>query len=577
MKLRRKITALLLSVIILAGTLPVSVSAKSTKLIALTFDDGPSTYTPTLLDGLKERGAKVTFFMTGHNANNYPSLVKRAWQEGHQICMHSYNHELLTNLSDTQIKENLRKTNNALDKAIGYDLRYSLRPPYGGYSDRVLNAVGVPSYYWSVDTRDWESRNADAAYRQFMNAAKDGSIVLMHDIYSTTVTAALRAIDTLKSQGYEFVTVNELLVRRGITPTAGEIYFKAYPGSHGTDDTLKKPEISYKDTSDGKKVFISGDSRARIYYTTDGTQPTPTSCKRYSSPFSVKDGTKITAICVYDWNGFKTETVSKTVSYTQLSAPKISVKGSTMSFYGLPEGSSYYYTDDDSIPTSSSEKYTGSFTAKPDTVYTVTGSCPGYKGGECIRVCFGASGWLYTDCDTSCWYFAACDRAVGMKLITLKDRTLSANSELNRAELAELIYKAAGSPAVEEYVDLDDVPLGSAYSAAVSWAYNTGISLGCGEGLFMPDSTASREQLCAMLVRYLRSCGVDLSEYDPSAIGDFSDSDEAEPCLIEELGVMCALGIIRGYGDGTLCPKAPVTRAEAVTMLLRTLDFLDSL
>ena len=198
--------SILLSLVLLLSLVPISASAKSSKLIALTFDDGPGyANTPTLLAGLKERGVHVSFFMTGQNAKANPELVKQAWKDGHQICSHTYNHAELTALSDRDIKEQLSKTDKILDDAIGYDLKYQLRPPYGAYSDRVLKAANVPCYYWSVDTRDWESRNADAAYREFMRAARDGSIVLMHDLYSTTVTAALRAVDTLLDEGYEFV------------------------------------------------------------------------------------------------------------------------------------------------------------------------------------------------------------------------------------------------------------------------------------------------------------------------------------------------------------------------------------
>lgn len=135
-----KIMAMLLAVLLLVGIMPPKAQAAgSTKLIALTFDDGPSSAnTGRLLDGLKARGAHVSFFMTGENAKRNPSLVKRAYEEGHQICSHTYDHALLTKLSNSEIRSELDKTNKILDDAIGYDLAYSLRPPYGGYNDRVF-------------------------------------------------------------------------------------------------------------------------------------------------------------------------------------------------------------------------------------------------------------------------------------------------------------------------------------------------------------------------------------------------------------------------------------------------------
>ena len=134
MKKFKTITAMLLVTLLLVGIMPPKVQAAGgTKLIALTFDDGPSSAnTGRLLDGLKARGAHVSFFMTGENAKRNPSIVKRAYEEGHQICSHTYNHALLTNLSNSEIKSQLNKTNKILDNAIGYNLNYSLRPPYGG-------------------------------------------------------------------------------------------------------------------------------------------------------------------------------------------------------------------------------------------------------------------------------------------------------------------------------------------------------------------------------------------------------------------------------------------------------------
>lgn len=571
-----KITAVLLAVLLLVGIMPPNAQAVgSTKLIALTFDDGPSAAnTGRLLDGLKARGAHVSFFMTGQNAKRNPSLVKRAYEEGHQICSHTYDHALLTNLKNSEIKAQLDKTNKILDDAIGYDLSYCLRPPYGGYNDRVLSTANTPCYYWSVDTRDWESRNANSAYNMFLRYARDGSIVLMHDLYGTTVTAALNAIDTLQKQGYEFVTLSELQVRRGITPTAGKIYFDVYPTSHGTDKPLSNPVISYQQTDGGKKVIIKGDSRARIIYTTDGTDPTPEHGYRYKGAFSVNDKTTVKAISVVYWNGFKSGIVSKKISYTTLATPKITAADGKITLTGTTAGASYYYTANGAVPTSSSMRYTGSFTAVPDTVYTVKGIGGGYYSSASVWATYGASGKLYTDVKPGIWYYAAADRAVGEGILELTGTKLLPHSAVTRAQLVTMLYRMAGSPTVSGDMPFDDVPESAKYHDAVKWAYKSGITIGCGYGKFEPDELVTREQTCAFLTRYAEHLGKGLSGLDKTAIDAFADSSAVEPSIAYSVNAMCALGVVRGYEDGTIGPRYPITRAEAAVMLTRLEDAL---
>lgn len=577
MKKAKRVTVLALAIVMLVGLVPAPAQAKTgTKLIALTFDDGPSAaYTPQLLDGLKKRGAHVSFFVTGENAKRNPSIVKRAWQEGHQICSHTYKHTMLSSLSDSEIKADLSKTNKIIDEAIGIDFAYQLRPPYGDYNKRVLAAVNTPCYYWSVDTRDWESLNTNAAYNQFIRAAKDGSIVLMHDIHKTTIPAALKAIDTLQAQGYEFVTLNELLVRRGITPTAGKIYFSAYPDSYGTDPGIQDPVISYKDSSAGKRVFITGDSRAKIYYTTDGTDPMPYKSKQYKGSFAVPDGTTVKAICVIYWNSFRSKVVTKKIQYTSLKEPTIKVESGKISFGGLPEGTTYYYTTNGTVPDESSIKYTGKITAVPGTVYTVRGYTPGYRNGGWSWLTYSEFGKTYSDAVPDCWYYNDTDRAISEGLLDYNGSELDAYSTVTRAELVMMLYRLAGTPPIEtEAAVFVDVPEKGSYIDAVEWAYAAGITNGVGEDRFDPAKEVSREQMFAMLARYIRWDGSKMIRADKSCLTDFTDANELEPCLEDDVSAMCASGIVRGYGNGLLCPKAHVRRAEAASALVRTEDFL---
>lgn len=180
------------------------------KLVALTFDDGPSyQITESLLDGLKERNAKVTFFVLGSRAEQYKDVVQRAYMDGHTIASHSYDHKNLLNLDAESLAEDLNKANKAVLDATGAD-PFALRPPYGNYSQEVIDASKMPVVLWNVDTEDWKNRDAEITYQNIMDHIEDGSIILMHDLYGTSVEAALKLIDDLADQGYAFVSLEEL-------------------------------------------------------------------------------------------------------------------------------------------------------------------------------------------------------------------------------------------------------------------------------------------------------------------------------------------------------------------------------
>lgn len=220
--MKKRVTSILLSICLVAGMvfgLPgVMASAKGDKLIAITFDDGPGPYTAGLLDGLKERGAKATFFMLGQNAAVYPDLVKRAADEGHEIANHSWSH-INFNSSETtaaDIEKQIMDTNAELEKADGK--KYHLvRCPYGESNDTVVSVANSPIIYWTIDTNDWKNTDNPSATRDaIVSGAYDGAISLEHDIHENSVVGTLQAIDILKEDGYTFVTVSELIQRRGI-------------------------------------------------------------------------------------------------------------------------------------------------------------------------------------------------------------------------------------------------------------------------------------------------------------------------------------------------------------------------
>lgn len=180
--------------------------------VALTFDDGPSPkYTPLLLDGLKERNVRATFFLLGKNMKENQELVQRMQAEGHLLGNHTYNHVQLNKIPETTARQEILKTNNEIYEATGKYPEY-MRPPYGAWKKNMELCVEMLPVFWDIDTLDWKSQNVDAILKAAGEEPEDGSIILMHDEYQTSVEAALLLIDRLKEKGYEFVTVDELIV-----------------------------------------------------------------------------------------------------------------------------------------------------------------------------------------------------------------------------------------------------------------------------------------------------------------------------------------------------------------------------
>ena len=231
MQHRKKLLSLLLIPLLVLSAFPNSdgavaaQSAVTPQYIALTFDDGPSPETTEhLLDGLKERGAHATFFLIGEQIDGIEDVVTRMRDEGHQVGNHTYSHTRLDRGSAAGLGE-LDKADAQLCEALG-EGEYWVRPPWGFVSDTIKKSVSVPLIYWSVDTEDWRTHNADLIAHTIVENAQNGDIVLLHDIYPASVDAALRAIDTLSAQGYQFVTVEELFSRCGVTPLSGHFYVR---------------------------------------------------------------------------------------------------------------------------------------------------------------------------------------------------------------------------------------------------------------------------------------------------------------------------------------------------------------
>ena len=179
--------------------------------IAITFDDGPHpSYTAQLLDGLKERGIHATFFVTGEHAEANPEIIKRMQEEGHLIGNHTYSHIQLTEKNREIFREELIRTNEIIEEITGEEVQY-VRPPYGSWDKSFEKELNMFPVLWNVDPLDWCSKNVACITRKIVSKAEENDIILMHDYYETSVTAALRAIDELMEGGYTFVTVEDIL------------------------------------------------------------------------------------------------------------------------------------------------------------------------------------------------------------------------------------------------------------------------------------------------------------------------------------------------------------------------------
>lgn len=193
--------------------------------VALTYDDGPHpTVTHDILDVLEKYDSRATFFVVGSRVSWNEDSVKRASKLNCEIANHTYNHKILTSASNDEIASEISKTNNIVKQITGKS-PVLMRAPGGSFNSRVKSEVGMPLIQWSVDTLDWKSRNASSVISVVKNNACDGSIILMHDLYGSTAEATETIVPWLISEGYQLVTVSELMQLKGIDMKSGNVYF----------------------------------------------------------------------------------------------------------------------------------------------------------------------------------------------------------------------------------------------------------------------------------------------------------------------------------------------------------------
>lgn len=191
----------------------------SLPFLALTFDDGPHpTNTPRLLDILRSRNVKATFFVVGTNAKRYPDILRRIVAEGHEIANHTVSHGNITKMSPDEVRSELRNANEAIVSATGITPRL-FRPPYGAITSSqkswIREEFGYPSILWSVDPEDWKKPGSSVVANRLVSGARPGGILLLHDIHAPTIDAVPMAIDQLLAKGFQFVTVTQLIAMDG--------------------------------------------------------------------------------------------------------------------------------------------------------------------------------------------------------------------------------------------------------------------------------------------------------------------------------------------------------------------------
>lgn len=195
------------------------------KMIALTFDDGPGVKaTARILAALEEVGGRATFFMLGENAAAHPDLARQVAQAGHLVGTHTNSHKSLIRLTAKEMLQEVELSLDNIQKATGVRPAI-LRPPYGNVNDLVKQTLDLPLVNWSVDTRDWDSRDAQKVYDHILANVRDGDIVLMHDIYDSTAEAVEKVLPELVKRGYQLVTVEELFAYKGLSLKAGKVYY----------------------------------------------------------------------------------------------------------------------------------------------------------------------------------------------------------------------------------------------------------------------------------------------------------------------------------------------------------------
>ena len=197
----------------------------SRPMVALTYDDGPQTDAGNrILDTLAAYGAKATFFLVGDRCASRAAEVQRMVAEGHEVGNHTYQHKYLQKLGAEEIRSQISRGSDAIAAAGGV-VPSLVRLPGGNKNATVLANVNYPMIQWSIDTRDWDHRNAQKTINEVLGKVRDGDIVLMHELYGATAEATATIVPELIARGYQLVTVSEMAQAKGVQLQPGQLYY----------------------------------------------------------------------------------------------------------------------------------------------------------------------------------------------------------------------------------------------------------------------------------------------------------------------------------------------------------------
>ena len=572
----RRIAALLMT-LVLTLTLfpPVARAAQSAsdgkKLIAITFDDGPSANTPTLLDGLEARGAVATFFMCAYNGSHgvagHSDLLPRMVSLGCQLANHSSTHPNFTKLSAEQIRAQISEVEPYLYKAVGDNYLEVVRIPGGSNNERIRANVPHPIIIWSIDPLDWRDRNEDIVYERIMQKAHDGGVILLHDLYKTSIAAGLRAIDSLREQGYEFVTVSELFRRRGVYLQNGT----TYTGAPSAAEAVTKPaytaplvDVAVNQSTGETTVFMDTTENGveSIHYTTDGSLPTLASPK-YTGPFTISETTNIRA-AGFDRFATRTPLNEKEVQ-PGVAMPRIAQASNSRLTLTCPtEGAKIVYTTDGTDPRTDGKEYTQPFAANEQT--RAVAVVEGRARSDVLNVYKTSNGSFFCDVPFGAWYAGGVDDAVAKGLMNgVEQYRFAPESPTTRAALVTILYRMEGSPRVTKKSGYTDVAEGQWYSAAVSWAADKKIISGKTETLFGPSDTLTRQQAAAIVKRY--ADWAKIKGKSGGTLDDYQDASKAAEYAAEPLARCVKNGMLRSVGGGRIAPEEAALRGQVAVMV----------
>ena len=567
-------------VLTLLPVVPMRAEAKTGgKLVALTFDDGPSSkYTNQLLDGLKERGVPATFFILGQQAQVNRSIVRRAYEEGHEIACHSWDHPDLTECTPEEVRKQFEDCFEELDRACGDETDYLVRPPYGNTNQTVRDAIDAPLVNWSVDSEDWSLLNTEKVREKIVADVYDGCIILCHDIHSTTIPAALGAIDDLMELGYEFVTVSELFRRRGRELELHKLHYNS--NKNGVDyGPIPAPKISF--TGDAKGVntvtITCSDKNVPLYYTLDGSYPNQEAI-RYTGPFTVPYGTTVTAVAAWKLNGSRSAMTVKTADQIRIVKPTITLadNGDVVMKTSTVD-SEIYFTIDNTMPTADSLRYIG-----PE---PIAGGCflravTVHDRGTSpdTRAYLSEEGNLYYDMYDGQWFYDAMDWAYQNGIVNgTAQYTMDPGGTVTRGMLVTLLYRFSADSLEsgwERTNSFADVNQSYYYAEAIEWAYRNQIVDGYGPNSFGPDDVVTRQQMCKIVAAFLTWMETPLHRGE-SCADQFGDYDQLAPWAVQSVEDMVSAGLI--VGDGVnINPNNGTNRAQFCVVLTRLVDYIET-